>query len=159
MAAMTITASIYTSVRLGLLALFLELDLDTMVVMRTAPTQSWKNPVERVMSVLNLSLQGVALARQEMAEVYENDFKKCKGMSSVRKVAEAHDVGDVAHQQQQQQQEQPHQQQQQQQQHQQKAAPTPASSPTLALTTRSGALVSTSIGGGVSNRFAGGSTS
>ncbi len=141
---MTITASIYTSVRLGLLALFLELDLDTMVVMRTAPTQSWKNPVERVMSVLNLSLQGVALARQEMAEVYENDFKKCKGMSSVRKVAEAHDVGDVAH---------------QQQQHQQKAAPTPASSPTLALRTRSGALVSTSIGGGVSNRFAGGSTS
>ena len=46
----------HTSVRLGTLALFLELDLDTMVVMRTAPTQSWGNPVERVMSVLNLGL-------------------------------------------------------------------------------------------------------
>jgi hypothetical protein len=107
----------HTSVRLGLLALFLELDLDTMVVMRTAPTQSWGNPVERVMSVLNLGLQGVALARQDMAEVYEKDFKKCNSMSSVRKVAEAHNVGDVQHQQQQQQQE--HQQQQQQQEHQQ----------------------------------------
>ena len=30
----------HTSFRLGLLALFLKLDLDTMVVMRTAPTQS-----------------------------------------------------------------------------------------------------------------------
>jgi hypothetical protein len=59
----------HISVRLGLLALFLELNLDTMVVMRTAPTQSWGNPVERVMHVLNLGLQGVALARDEMTEV------------------------------------------------------------------------------------------
>jgi hypothetical protein len=56
----------HTSVRLGLLALFLDLDLGTMVVMRTAPTQSWENPVERVMSALSLGLQGVALARCEM---------------------------------------------------------------------------------------------
>ena len=56
----------HTSVRLGLFALFLDLDLDTMVVMRTAPTQSWANLVKRVMSALNLGLQGVALARCEM---------------------------------------------------------------------------------------------
>ncbi len=66
----------HMSVRLGLLALFLELDLDTMAVMRTAPTQSWSNPEERVISVLNLGLQGVALAREEMAEEYETEFKK-----------------------------------------------------------------------------------
>jgi hypothetical protein len=90
----------HTSVRLGLLALFFELDLDTMVVIRTAPTQSWGNPVERVRPVLNLGLQGVSLTRQEMAEVYEKDFRKCNGMISVRKVAEAHDVGDVKHRQQ-----------------------------------------------------------
>jgi hypothetical protein len=83
----------HTSVRMGLLlALFLELDLDTMVVMRTAPTQSWGNPVERVMSVLNLGLQGVALVRDEMTEVYEKEFKKCNSMSSVRKVAEEYEV-------------------------------------------------------------------
>ncbi len=33
------------SVRLGLLSPFTELDLDIMVVMRTAPTQSWVNHV------------------------------------------------------------------------------------------------------------------
>ena len=44
----------HTSVRLGLFALFLELDLDTVVVMRIAPTQSRANPVEMVMSVLDL---------------------------------------------------------------------------------------------------------
>ena len=82
----------HMSVRLGLLALFLELDLDTMAVMRTALTQSWGNPVERVMSVLNLGLQGVALARKEMGdEEYEKEFKSCNGMSAVRKVAEKHE--------------------------------------------------------------------
>ena len=82
----------HLSVRLGLLALFLELDLDTMVVMRTAPTQSWGNPVERVMSVLNLGLQGVALAREELENgVYEKDFKKCNGMSAVRSAAKAYE--------------------------------------------------------------------
>jgi hypothetical protein len=74
-------------VRLGLLAMFLELDLDTMVVTRTAPTQSWGNPVKRVMSLLNLGLQGVALAREELIEEdYEKRMKICNGMSAVRKV-------------------------------------------------------------------------
>jgi hypothetical protein len=77
----------HTSVRLGLLALFLELDLDTMVVMRTAPTQSWANPVERVMSVVNLGLQGDALSRRGMDEDYKKIFKKCKGMKAVRQAA------------------------------------------------------------------------
>jgi hypothetical protein len=77
----------HTSVRIGLLALFLELDLDTMVVMRTAPTQSWANPVERGMSVLNLGLQGVALSRREMNEDNEKIFKKCKGVKAVRQAA------------------------------------------------------------------------
>jgi hypothetical protein len=72
------------------LALFLALDLDTMVVMRTAPTQSWANHVERVMSVLNLGLQGVALAWDMMDEDFEKAFKKCNGMAVVRKAAEAY---------------------------------------------------------------------
>ena len=56
----------HKSVRLGLLSLFMELDLNTMEVLRTVPTQSWFNPIERVMSVLNLGFQGVALARDEL---------------------------------------------------------------------------------------------
>ena len=59
-----------------------------MVVIRTALTHSWVKPVERVMSVLNLGLQGVALARCEMKKDYENIFKKCKGMKAVRNVAD-----------------------------------------------------------------------
>ena len=78
----------HTSVRLGLLALFLELDMATIVVIRTAPTQSWANPVERVMSVLNLGLHGVALAREEMVEEYKTKFKKGNGMKVVRKLAQ-----------------------------------------------------------------------
>jgi len=85
----------HTSIRLGRLSLFLELDLDTMVVMHTAPTQSLGNPVERVMSVLNLCLQGVALAREEMCDVYEKQLIKCNGMSSVRRAAEAYEVTSV----------------------------------------------------------------
>ncbi len=72
----------HISVRLGLLALFLDLDLDAMVVMRTAPTQIWAKPVERVMSTLNLGLQRVALARCEMEKEYEDIFKQCKGMKA-----------------------------------------------------------------------------
>jgi hypothetical protein len=82
----------HQGVRLGLLSLFMELDLDTMVVMRTAPTQSWGNPVERVMSVLNLGLQGVALARDELVGgEFEKEFKKCNGMGAVRLVAKGHE--------------------------------------------------------------------
>ena len=75
----------HQSVRLGLVSLYMELHLDTMVVKRTAPTQSWGNPIERVMYVLNLGLQGVALARHELVGVtFEKNFKKCKGMGPVR---------------------------------------------------------------------------
>jgi hypothetical protein len=85
----------HVSVRLGLLALFLELDLDTMVVMRMAPTQSWGNPVEIVMSVLYLGLHGIALAREELENgVYETDFKKCNGMSAVRSAAKAYELSE-----------------------------------------------------------------
>ncbi len=71
---------------------FWELNLDTIIVMRTEPTQSWGNPVERVMPVLNLGLQGVALARDEMTEVYEKELKKFNSMSSVMKVAKEYEV-------------------------------------------------------------------
>jgi hypothetical protein len=44
------------------------------------------------MSVLNLGLQGVALAREEMIEeTYEKLFKKCNGMSAVRKLEETYE--------------------------------------------------------------------
>lgn len=52
----------YVTVQLSLICLFLKLDLDYLCACRTAPYHSWRNPVERVMSVLNLGLQCVGLA-------------------------------------------------------------------------------------------------
>ena len=44
----------YVSVQVSLIAIFKKLDLDFLCAGRTAPSHSWRNPVERVMSTLNL---------------------------------------------------------------------------------------------------------
>ena len=51
--------------------------------------------MERVISLLNLGLQGVALAREEMFEIYEKGFKKCNNMNGVRKAATAYETNNV----------------------------------------------------------------
>ena len=52
------------SVQLALICLFLKLKLDMLIAMQTAPGNTFVNPVERIMSILNLGLQGVALERK-----------------------------------------------------------------------------------------------
>ena len=61
----------YMSVKLSLIALFTELDLDYLCAARTARYHSFRNPAERVMSVLNLGLQSVGLARAKMDDDME----------------------------------------------------------------------------------------
>ena len=56
----------YVSTQLSLIALFLNLNLDLLCAARTAPNQSWRNPVERIMSIVNLGLQSVGVMRKEM---------------------------------------------------------------------------------------------
>ncbi|GET65113.1 hypothetical protein GLOIN_2v1767477 [Rhizophagus irregularis DAOM 181602=DAOM 197198] len=51
----------YGSVQISLICLFLCEDFDMLIALRTALHQSWTNPAERIMSILNLALQGVAL--------------------------------------------------------------------------------------------------
>ena len=53
----------YLSVQVALISLFLKFDLDFFCVARTAPFHSWRNPVERIMSLLNLGLQCIGLVR------------------------------------------------------------------------------------------------
>ena len=65
----------YVSVQIALIALYLHHDLDYLCVARTAPCHSWRNPVERVMSLLNLGLQCVGLMRKEMPTQYEMAIK------------------------------------------------------------------------------------
>ncbi len=81
----------FVSVQLSLICLFLKLDLDYLCACRTAPYHSWRNPVERIMSVLNLGLQCVGLARAEFPEAFEREVSKCNSLSELRKIATKND--------------------------------------------------------------------
>ncbi|PKY60554.1 hypothetical protein RhiirA4_484384 [Rhizophagus irregularis] len=78
----------YTRVQLSYICLFIALDLDYFVAVRTPPQHSWKNPVERVMSILNLGLQSIGLMRTEMNNESERLMSKCDTMNEIRKIAE-----------------------------------------------------------------------
>ena len=75
----------YLSVQLSLLAIFKELDLDFLCAVRTPPQHSWKNPVERIMSILNLAFQGVGCMREKVA--HEEELKRCGTLKSLRQLA------------------------------------------------------------------------
>ena len=64
------------SMKLSMIALFIELDLDELIALRTAPNNSWANPVEQIMSIVNIGLQGVGI----MTKKGGDDFEKaiCK---------------------------------------------------------------------------------
>ena len=78
----------YVRIQLALISLFLALDLDYLVAVRTSPGHSWKNPVEKIMSILNLGLQCVRLMHQKMNKEFEEIMSKCNSMNDIRKVAE-----------------------------------------------------------------------
>ena len=78
----------YLSVKVALIALFVKLNLDYLCAARTAPYHSYRNPVERIMSILNLGLQAVALARQKMPDEMETEAARCNSLKTLRKVAE-----------------------------------------------------------------------
>ena len=75
-------------VQLSLIAVFKMLGLDMLIACRPAPGQSWQNPVERVMAVLNIGLQNCALERVKMSEDIEGLLKRCGSMADIRKAAE-----------------------------------------------------------------------
>ena len=73
------------SVKCSSICIFKELNLDMMILARCAPGQSWINPAERVMSILNLGLQNCALERSKLDDDTEKILKKCNGMNDLRK--------------------------------------------------------------------------
>lgn len=75
----------YVSVQLALIAIFKLLDLDFLCAARTAPCQSWRNPVERIMSILNLGLQCVGLMRKKMEDTFESEASKCKSLKAAKR--------------------------------------------------------------------------
>ena len=67
--------------------LFLEKDLDMLVAIRTPPYHSWKNPVESIMSIINLALQAVGLMHSCMPEEFEKKISGCKKMKLIQQAA------------------------------------------------------------------------
>lgn len=59
----SLSHSVDISTQISYICLFLQLDLDLLSAVRTPPYHSWKNPVERIMSIINVALQSVGLMR------------------------------------------------------------------------------------------------
>ena len=66
----------FMNVMISWLAYFILSGCDSLVVGRTAPTQSWTNPAERVMFVLNLAISTCALARTMMGGEFEKKHEE-----------------------------------------------------------------------------------
>lgn len=74
----------FLSVQLGLIALFLQHDLNMLEAVRTAPYQLWKNPCERVHSILNLGLQATGVMWAVMEMKFEAAVSNCNSVKEVR---------------------------------------------------------------------------
>ena len=74
----------YISVQLSLIALFLHFNLDILVAARTAPSHSWANPVERIMSIINLGFQCVGVMRKKIGDDCEQCVLKCHSLKELR---------------------------------------------------------------------------
>ena len=83
----------FLSVQLSWIALFRKLKLDMLIAVRTAPGQSFINPVERVMSLLNVALYGVSLERTRMDDQYETILGRCSSVSEIREKAKKYHKG------------------------------------------------------------------
>jgi len=82
----------FGSVQISLICLFLQGDFDFLASVRTAPYHSWTNPAERVMSILNLALQGVSLERDKMDNVLEEILKGKNTLEEIRVAANKNDL-------------------------------------------------------------------
>jgi len=65
-----------------------ELDLDLYVATRCAPGQTWTNPAERVVSILNIGLHNCALTREKGSDELEKKLKSCTSMAAVREIGQ-----------------------------------------------------------------------
>ena len=74
----------YISVQLSLIALFLNVDLDFSIACRTAPNHSWRNPVERILPILNLGFQSVGVMRSKVLGEFEVSIHNCNSLKELR---------------------------------------------------------------------------
>ena len=72
------------SVKCASICLFKEFNLDMLIAVRCAPGQSYINPAERIMSILNYGLQNCATERARLDEESEKLVKKSNSMAQLR---------------------------------------------------------------------------
>ena len=72
----------FESIKIPLILMFKQLKLDSLIAILTAPGQSYVNIVERIISILNIVFQNVALEREESGS--EEEIRKCKDLSELR---------------------------------------------------------------------------
>ena len=77
----------YLSVQVSLICLFQALDLDFLIAARTAPHNSFRNPDELIMSLLNIGLQAVGIMREKKSDQFEAALKSANSMEDIRKIA------------------------------------------------------------------------
>ena len=58
------------------------------IAVRTPPYNSWKDPAERIMSISNIAMQGVGLAREKMSNETEQQLADCSSMKQIRAQAD-----------------------------------------------------------------------
>jgi len=63
-------------------------DSDYLTAAKIPPYHSWRNPVERVPSLLNLRLQCVEVMRREGSELFKKEMSKCGNMKALRKAGD-----------------------------------------------------------------------
>ena len=56
-----------------------------LIACRTAPGHSWRNPVEHIMSIGNLSLQFVGVMRQKGHDEFENSIVTSNSLKDIEK--------------------------------------------------------------------------
>ena len=74
----------YISLQIALIVLFLKTNVDMVL----APQHSWKDPAERIMSILNIGLQATGLMREKINNpAIEHKLKSAKNMRKIRQLA------------------------------------------------------------------------
>ena len=87
----------FVTVRLGNLALFKQLNLDVLIVMRTAAGQSFVNPAEKVMCVLNLGLYGTSFSRLPVDDAeFESRLASIGSMDELRDLCNTNERKEMA---------------------------------------------------------------
>ena len=59
-----------------------------LIVTRTTPGQSWANPVERVISLLNLAFQNITISRDFCGSEFKHQLKNAVAWKILERYAE-----------------------------------------------------------------------